>query len=244
MRITAGRGRLKRSMRPAISRALCVAWLALPLLVACSDPMQLVLVAAAGSNALSQAGSDAGGALSLGGFSGGGGGAAEPSAGEPAAGGEPGVAGAFTGPPWEAPTLYTASYVSHAFPGQYLRHVTSEGFVGAVDMASAFEILPGIWDDSCISFRAVEELALLRHAGARQYLHPFTDVPLYKADATYCPEPGFADPEGVSFRSINYQQRLIRVRANGEVWNDYIDATPEFASESTFYRETALSERN
>ena len=231
-----------------VSRLLCTvcAMLALP---ACGEPLRLVLV-----EALEQGGTDVGGSggtAGLGGLSGGGAGGTEPMAGDAGAG------GAFTGPPWEAPALYRASYASHVFPGQYLRRVGADAFVGPIDLTSAaekasasFEIIPGIWDDGCISLRATDEVnAFFRHFDSRLHMHPYpvddtkAVVDLFQADATYCLEPGPADPGGVSFRSVNYPQRLIHAHSNGEVWTDYIELTPEFASESTFYRETALSDR-
>jgi hypothetical protein len=231
----------------ASRRLLCAVCLAASL-SACDEPLRLVLV-----EALEQGGTESGGSGGLGGLgatSGGGVGGTDVA-------GDAGAGGAFSGPPWEAPALYRASYASHAFPGQYLRRVAGEAVVAAVDPASAsdkaaasFEIIPGIWDDGCISLRATDEVnAFFRHAGSRLHMHPYPldgtkdIVDLFQADATYCVEPGVADPDGVSFRSVNYPQRLIHVHPNGEVWTDYIEDTPEFASESTFYRESALSDR-
>jgi hypothetical protein len=228
------------------SRLLCTvcAMLALP---ACGEPLRLVLVEALEQGGTNAGGSGGAGLGGLGAVSGG----TETS-------GDAGAGGAFTGPPWEAPALYRASYASHVFPGQYLRRVGADAFVGPIDLTSAgekasatFEIIPGIWDDGCISLRATDEVnAFFRHFDSRLHMHPYpvdgtkAVVDLFQADATYCLEPGPADPEGVSFRSVNYMQRLIHVHpAAGEVWTDYIEETPEFASESTFYRETALSDR-
>ena len=242
-------------MRRVLASLVRAAFLALPV-VACGDPLRLVLVEAAGSNALVQGGSDSGsGGGGSGGSGGGGAGGQAGSAPEP-------VDPCSTVPPdapWNAPTLYTASFVSALYPGQYVYHLETQGYIGAIDASSmpdqesaSFEIIPGVWDCDCISLRAVGlNGGLLRHAGSRIYVHPATDQPLYLADATFCPEPGLADPEGVSFRSVNYPQRMIHLRNLNELWIDDIiqtpPATPEeaalFASEVTFYREAALSER-
>lgn len=231
---------------------MCGAILVWPLL-GCGEPVRLVLV-----EALAQAGSASGGSSGASGLGGLGGLNMGASAGTAAeAGASDGGGGAAIVEPWDAPALYRASYVSHALPGQYLKHVSAEAVVAAVDAASdadklsaSFEAIPGLWDDECISLRALDlATSFFRHSGSRLHMHPYPfdasymPTNLYLADATYCIEPGVADPEGVSFRSINYPQRLIHMHPNGEVWTDYIEDTPEFASQSTFYREAALSDR-
>jgi hypothetical protein len=238
-------------MRRAALQALPVALLVLPL-AACGDPLRLVLVEAGGSNALAQGGSDtAGGGGGGAGAVGGSGGAPEPLT--------PCEIAAAADAPWNAETLYTASFVSALYPGQYIRHIDTQGFIGPIDLAvqadkegATFEVIPGVIDCECISLRAVNQTAaLLRHAGSRIYVHPATDQALYLNDATFCPEPGRADPEGVSFRTVNYQQRMIHLRNQNELWIDDIVYSPPataeeaalFASEVTFYRETALLER-
>ena len=209
------------------------------LLLSCDDGLRLVVVEQGGSNALSvvdQAGTGATGAS-----------AADESA--------SGAAGAATPPEvavWDAAPRYTGSFVSHTFPGQYVRYIEDKGFIGVIDMASmadreqaSFEIIAGLYDANCSSFRALNKPAtLFRHSGSRLYMNPASDVPLFFADATFCEEPGMADAAGVTFRSVNYPQRVIHLRNQNELWIDDIPnpMTPEFASESTFYRETALSE--
>jgi hypothetical protein len=240
-------------MRAALTRTWCSAILVWPLL-GCGEPVRLVLV-----EALARGGTESGGSSGANGLGGLGGLNMGANAGMAAEAGasEGGASGAAPVEPWEAPALYRASYVSHAVPGQYLKHVGGEAVVAAVDPASdadklsaSFEAIPGLWDEECISLRAVDlEASFFRHAGSSLHMHPYPFdasymvTNLYLADATYCIEPGVADPEGVSFRSINYPQRLIHMHPNGEVWTDWIETTPEFASESTFYREVALSDR-
>ena len=101
-------------------------------------------------------------------------------------------------------------------------------------------------DSKCSSFRAVNTAGLFfRHSGSRIYLNAASDEPLFLYDATFCEEAGMADPAGVTFRSSNYPQRVIHLRNQNELWIDDVPAAPippEFASESTFYRERALNE--
>jgi len=143
-----------------------------------------------------------------------------------------------------------ASYVSHAYPAQYIRYQGDEGIVSLIDSATldaneaSFEVIPGLHDQDCISFRGLNQRRFLRHSGSRIFLHAPDDLRLFLADATYCVESGLADPTGFSFRSINYRDRFIRVRAPNQLWTDDFVDTVQFASESTFYRETAFSERN
>jgi hypothetical protein len=208
------------------------------------------------------AGGGAASVIPLAGSSGGGttseGGSVEPALGGAAGspdGDTAGAAGAMTPPEvavWDAPARYTASFTSHTFPGQYIRYVEDKGFIASIDMASAmdreqasFEMIAGLYDAKCSSFRALNKPAtLFRHSGSRLYMNPASDVPLFLADATFCEEPGMADAAGVTFRSVNYPQRVIHLRNQNELWIDDIPnpMTPEFASEATFYRTTALSE--
>jgi hypothetical protein len=172
-------------------------------------------------------------------------------------GGDMSMAGMPPVDPWDGPALFTASFSSHAFPEQYMQHVEDQGFINLIDMgsvtekqAASFDMIPGLdrsicGKQDCVSFRAVDVKGnFFRHAGSRIYLHPAQDMPLFLSDATFCMEPGLADPEGVTFRSTNYAQRVIHLRNGNELWIDNViadDAT--FASEATFYRETPLMDR-
>lgn len=169
------------------------------------------------------------------------------------AGGASGAPPDDTPPPfWQQPARYTASFTSHAHPEQYVRFVDDKGFIAAIDLASladrdaaSFEMSPGLADANCISFRAVNRVGnFFRHSGSRLYMQPASDLPLYLADATFCEVAGFADAAGVTFRSSNYAQRVIHLRNQNELWIDDIPdpMTPEFASDSTFYRQQALNE--
>jgi hypothetical protein len=235
-------------------RAVRAALLFVPL-SACGEPLRLVLVEA-DSNLVQggTGGSDSGGSDS-GGMGAGGSGGQAGTAPDPVKECEQMARAAR----WDAPALYTVSYVSALYPGQYVRHVDSQVYIGPIDSmlaaeeeGASFEAIPGVWDCECISLRAVNlNSSLVRHAGSRVYVHPAADMDLYLADATFCPEPGLADPEGVSFRSVNYPQRMIHLRNQNELWIDDIVVSPPatpaqaalFADEVTFYREAALIER-
>lgn len=251
------------------SKALALLLAAAPLL-SCDEGLRLVVVEQGGSGGALVAPQAGTGASAAGG---GGGGTATviPTAGTPSEGGssvvEPGGGGASGSPDdsggaagaptppvevWDAEPRYTASFVSHAFPGQYVRYIDDKGFIGALDLQSAadreqasFEMIPGLYDQNCSSFRALNKPAtLFRHANSRIFMQPADSLPLYLADATFCEEPGMADAVGITFRSVNYVQRVIHLRNQNELWIDDVPdpMTPEFASEATFYRQTALSE--
>jgi hypothetical protein len=178
-------------------------------------------------------------------------------AGMPSEGGDTSMAGMPPVDPWDGPALFTASFRSHAFPKQYMHHLEDKGFIGLIDLgsvtekqAASFDMIPGLdrsicGKQDCVSFRAVDVKGnFFRHANSRIFLHPAQDEPLFLSDATFCMEAGLADPEGVTFRSTNYAQRVIHLRNSNELWiDDVIENDATFASESTFYRETPLMDR-
>ncbi len=53
---------------------------------------------------------------------------------------------------------------------------------------------------------------------------------------------GLADSSGVSFESINFPGRYLRVRSNGEVWLDSNDSTTTFTNDATFRRVAGLAD--
>jgi Alpha-L-arabinofuranosidase B (ABFB) domain len=246
------------------SRAVWLFTLALPAL-SCDGSLRLVVVEQGGSGNLTLAGKggDAGGSSSVlptGGTVDEGGSTENPqagNAGQPdenigAAGGMPDV------PSWDAPALYTASFVPYSFPEQYVRHLDGVGIIATVDMAvpqdreaASFDLVPGLYESKndagqiCVSFRANGKIGtFFRHANSRVRLDPADTVPLFLADATFCQEPGMADPQTITFRSVNYPGRVIHLRNVSELWIDDVPdpMTPEFAAAASFYRTTALVE--
>jgi hypothetical protein len=259
--------RVLRLLQTRSAQVTCLLCLSLPAL-SCDDGLRLVVVEQSSGSALGVGGSAgvaAGSSGAAGGTSiipGGGtqseGGSVEPAAGGAAAAPDEGMAGAAGMPDvpiWDRPTLYTASFVSYAFPSQYMRRVEDKGFISPIDLASAadkedatFEVTAGLYDDKCISFRAIKKPAtFFRHSGSRIYMHPADIVPLYLADATFCEQPGLADAAGVTYRPRGYLQRALHIRNQNELWIDDVPEQtaadyPAFAAASTFYREAPLNE--
>ncbi len=253
-------------MRHALNRALFALFSSL-LLLSCDDALRFTVVEAGGSEtaaragteqvAGSRSGSDAGGALGSAGSAVSEGGSLDGGRGGTASsgtdtGGDQANAGAAGAEFWEGPPLYTASFSSHAHPGQYIQYSDAKGFVTVVDMgvvaerqSATFDVVPGLFDPQCISLRATNlRGGFFRHAGSRIYMHPAQDAPLFVADATFCIVPGLADPTGVSFRSSNYPERVIHLRGESELWiDDVIADDAVFTSEATFYREDPLTEQ-
>jgi hypothetical protein len=259
--------RVLRLLQTRSAQVTCLLCLSLPAL-SCDDGLRLVVVEQSSGSGLGVGGS-AGVAAGGNGAAGstsiipGGGTASEGGSVEPAPGGEAGApddgmagaAGMPDVPIWDRPTLYTASFVSYAFPSQYMRRVEDKGFISPIDLASAadkedatFEVTAGLYDDKCISFRAIKKPAtFFRHSGSRIYMHPADIVPLYLADATFCEQPGLADAAGVTYRPRGYLQRALHIRNQNELWIDDVPEQtaadyPAFAAASTFYREAPLNE--
>ncbi|WP_084134875.1 RICIN domain-containing protein [Paenibacillus harenae] len=61
-------------------------------------------------------------------------------------------------------------------------------------------------------------------------------------DAQFRMVAGLADSRGVSFESVNFPGRYLRVRSNGEVWLDSNDSTTAFANDATFRRVAGLAD--
>jgi hypothetical protein len=78
----------------------------------------------------------------------------------------------------------------------------------------------------------------IRHSGFRGYIA--TD-PYPAQDSEFRVVPGLSGSTGVSFESINFPGRYLRVRADGSVWVDTTDNTSTFNDSATFKRVTGLS---
>ncbi|MDQ6417912.1 AbfB domain-containing protein [Paenibacillus sp. LHD-117] len=61
-------------------------------------------------------------------------------------------------------------------------------------------------------------------------------------DAQFKLVPGLTDANGVSFESVNFPGRFLRVRSNGEVWLDPNDGTAAFKNDATFRRVAGLAD--
>ena len=62
------------------------------------------------------------------------------------------------------------------------------------------------------------------------------------ADAQFKMVAGLADAAGISFESVNFPGRYLRVRTNGEVWLDLNDSTAAFKNEATFRQVAGLAD--
>ena len=78
----------------------------------------------------------------------------------------------------------------------------------------------------------------IRHSGFRGYIG--TD-PYPAQDSEFRIVTGLSGVTGVSFESINFSGRYLRVRADGTVWIDTADGTAAFNDSASFRRVTGLS---
>lgn len=79
----------------------------------------------------------------------------------------------------------------------------------------------------------------LRHANYRARIDSNVSP---AQDAQFKMVAGLTDARGVSFESVNFPGRFLRVRANGEVWLDANDSTAAFATDATFRRVAGLAD--
>ncbi len=139
-----------------------------------------------------------------------------------------------------AETIYLESYDQ---PGHYIRHSGNVGVINPISTAeeaafSAFNIVSGLANSSCLSFESVNQPGYyLRHSGLRLWLHIFSDTNLYKQDATFCEKPGLADPAGVSYESLNYANYHIRHNVNNELFLA-VGSTATIYNNATFYKQS------
>lgn len=104
-------------------------------------------------------------------------------------------------------------------PGLLLRHRdfvaradTIGGASRALDRADAtFVVRPGLADDDCLSFEATNhDNFYLRHRDFVLRLNRQDGSSLFRADATFCPEPAIGD--GLTLRAVNYPDRRLALQ--------------------------------
>lgn len=126
------------------------------------------------------------------------------------------------------------------YPDLVVRAIDGHGFIAAPQGLgdALFVTRPGLANPSCLSFEAKTAPGrFLRHQGYRLKLHPYDGSGLYRADATWCPEPGLAGV-GVTLRSLNYPGHVLRHR-NFELWIDPVDPyDPVLRADATFVPES------
>jgi RNA polymerase sigma factor (sigma-70 family) len=105
------------------------------------------------------------------------------------------------------------------------------GSATEIRTAATFEVVPGLADADCFSFR-VSDGRFLRHSSWRVRLDRAAGTTLFRGDATYCPRPG-ATAGSLSLESSNYPGWFLRHR-NGQLWVDQSDRSARFRSDSSF----------
>jgi hypothetical protein len=139
------------------------------------------------------------------------------------------------------------------FPGRYLRHQNSLGELTELQtdldrQDATFRVVPGLAQPPettphqeppprGVSLESVNFPGhYLRHQDFRLKLHPFSDDPLFKEDATFDMVDGLADSTGVSFRSHNFPDRYLRHRDSHAWVEGGSDAL--FKQDATFFMRT------
>ncbi|GAB7045839.1 sigma-70 family RNA polymerase sigma factor [Catenuloplanes indicus] len=124
-------------------------------------------------------------------------------------------------------------------PGTFVAVARSVGVLAAAGPASAgtvraqatFEVLDGLADPACVTFR-FSDGRYLRHSSWRLVLHIRDRTELFRGDATFCARPG-AGPGTVALESKNYPGYFLRHRGD-ELWVDQGDGTDAFRADSSF----------
>lgn len=130
------------------------------------------------------------------------------------------------------------SLESYNFPGRYIRHKGSLGYVEKLtdNLArkdATFRIVPGL-AGKCRSFESVNyPNHFLRHQNFRLKLAARSNDRLFLEDATFCFVSGLADPLWYSFESVNLPGHYIRHK-NFELWIGRSDGTNLFKQDATF----------
>jgi RNA polymerase sigma factor (sigma-70 family) len=96
---------------------------------------------------------------------------------------------------------------------------------------ATFEVVPGLADAGCFSFRA-QDGRYLRHSLWRLRLSQDEGTKLFRGDATFCTRTGTA-AGSVSLESSNYPGGFLRHRGN-ELWVDFSDGTEAFLADRSF----------
>lgn len=123
--------------------------------------------------------------------------------------------------------------------GLVITTADSLGVVAPVDANSdpaardraTFEVVDGLADARCVSFRA-EDGRYLRHASWRLRVNADEGTALYRADATFCLRAGTV-PGSVALQSFNYSNAFVRHRG-GELWLDQSDGSAAFRADASF----------
>lgn len=120
---------------------------------------------------------------------------------------------------------YSLQVTNPGLTTRYLRHAGSLGYTEVVTSSSdatlkadaSWKVVTGLADANCLSLQSVNfPTQYLRHAGSRARIDASDGSELFKADATWCEQPGLAG-SGLSLQSKNMPSAYLRHRG-GEVW--------------------------
>ncbi|MBW4700792.1 glycoside hydrolase family 43 protein [Micromonospora sp. RL09-050-HVF-A] len=133
-----------------------------------------------------------------------------------------------------APPTGNRSLRSANFPDRYVRHrdnvaridVLGSGSPLADRQDATFQIVPGLANASCYSFRAVNG-SYLRHWDFTMRLAGNDGSAVFAGDATFCSRTGLAGGGSYSFESWNHPGRYLR-------HYDYVLRVDPYAAGSTF----------
>lgn len=134
---------------------------------------------------------------------------------------------------------------AYAPASNYIRHANFLGRISEIKVEldsrdARFKLMPVLDKPGCVTFMSTNiRNHYLRHSSFRIILSPNTNDALFKRDATFCMERGLrrvGDEDSVTFRSVNYPERVIRHR-NYELWLDPVEDTPQFRSDASFFIE-------
>jgi len=96
---------------------------------------------------------------------------------------------------------------------------------------STFEVVAGLGDPSCFSFR-LDNGQYLRHSSWRLRTFANDGSALFRGDATFCPGAG-STPGSITLESSNYSGWFIHRRGN-QLWVDQANGTDQFLADSSF----------
>jgi RNA polymerase sigma factor (sigma-70 family) len=108
----------------------------------------------------------------------------------------------------------------------------------AATQRATFEVVPGLADPTCYSFRSPDG-RYLRHASWRLRLHADEGTPLYRGDATFCVRSGIVEGS-IWLESSNYPGWFLRHRGD-ELWVDPSDGSASFQADSSFLVRSPLA---
>lgn len=113
-----------------------------------------------------------------------------------------------------SPAAQAGKVITQGGPEAYLEQAYSG------NSGQTFDVVPGLADAKCVSLRTLDG-DYLRQYNFRVRTSPSENSPLYKNDATFCPQVGLNGKVGnVTFVSKNFPDRVLRARSDGQVWID------------------------